>query len=839
MYNINLSIYHNLQDKDLINCLMAVKPLERFQHEFYEYSDSRGLSAADIIICKTDDVSFIEKISKVRKNESHLLVIINSEDRSNFIPVLTGYDDYMTNPVYTNTLCFRFEKMLSRIKEEKDGWLSGYYLDSLINSVPDLVWFKDKKGAHLKVNNSFCHAVNKTHEQIQGRGHYYIWDIDPEDYAKGEYICMESEFEVMEKKKTCVFNENVMIAEDMRELRTYKSPLFDYDGSVMGTCGFARDVTTENKYKKKMLENANHDFLTGLYNRRYIYNYIENLKGTEFSLYYVDLDNFKKVNDMYGHTEGDRALVLATEVLQNAMPDATISRVGGDEFLAVKTGHASKEDIEKNADMLDGAFKSAFSKIPSFTVLSASVGTFHVNEKTNIPTDSIINEADERMYQKKEERHNSAERRHEIKIDPVTGLDRYEVFIDKLTKELEYIGDRRIAIVYGDIKHFKYINDTFSYQKGNEVLKFFASKIVDFKDNFICATRLYSDNVVAAAYVDEKYSEDTYCTRVREWGKGFEKELSNRLLTNKLKFVAGINFITKDNITDAETAVSNANLAKKDAKKSKDGCVLAFNINMLNIINWEMEISASLPDAIANHDLTAFYQPKIDTNTLKIIGGEALVRWKQKDGSYLAPDQFIPILEKTGQIYDVDYYVYREVFSFIHKQLTNGKRIVPISMNVSRVHLLQHDFISYVKSLFDEFPIPAKYVEFELTESIYIRNSEEAKKLVNSLHEMGITVSMDDFGTGYSSLNMLGSIPIDTIKLDKAFLQGDELSNNDKIIISSVIDMSKKLNMKSICEGVENEKQIEYLKDAGCDEQQGYYFSKPIPREAFEQMIDE
>lgn len=248
MYHLKLKIYHNLSDKKIIDSLKEVKPFDNFSHEFYEYSDYKGLSLADIIICQTDDKSFIEKINKARKHDSHMLVILRSENRADFITVLSGHDDYMTLPVYPNTVTFRFQKMLSYIKDEKDGWLSNYYLESLINSVPDLIWFKDKKGAHLKVNDSFCRAVNKTHEQINRRGHYYIWDIDPEDYAKGEYICMESEFEVMEKKKTCVFDEHVMISEDMRELRTYKSPLFDFDGSVMGTCGFARDVTTENKY---------------------------------------------------------------------------------------------------------------------------------------------------------------------------------------------------------------------------------------------------------------------------------------------------------------------------------------------------------------------------------------------------------------------------------------------------------------------------------------------------------------------------------------------------------------------------------------------------------------
>lgn len=839
MYHANLKIYHNLKDQELINSLMEVKPYERFTHQFFEYTSSSGLSMADIIICQTDSTELIEKINNVRNENAHILVIIDSADREKFIPLLKGADDYMTNPVLPQMFCFRFQKLISAIKEEKDGWLSGYYLDSVINSVPDLVWFKDRKGAHLKVNDSFCKAVNKTHEQINGRGHYYIWDINPEEYVKGEYICMESEYEVMDKKKTCVFDEHVLISEDMRQLRTYKSPLFDIDGSVMGTCGFARDITTENKYKQRMIDNANRDFLTGLYNRRFVYSHIENLKGRAFTLYYIDLDNFKKVNDMFGHTEGDRALVLTKDILMETMPDTTIARVGGDEFLVVKPGSSDKESIERTALMLDEKLKEAFGKVPNFTVLSASIGTFYVSENANISIDSIINEADERMYQKKEERHNGRKKTDEFNYDPVTGLEKYELFIEKLTKELEYIGDKTIAIIYGDIKHFKYINDTFGYQKGNEVLNFFANKVTDFRENFICATRLYSDNIVAAAYVDPKYDKDSYCKRIREWGLNLEDEFCNKFVTNKLKFVAGINFITKDNVTDAETAVSNANLAKKDAKKNKDGCVLAFNQAMLQVINWEMEISASLPEAIANKELEAFYQPKIDTETLKIIGGEALVRWKQKDGTYLSPDQFIPILENTGQIVDVDYYIYREVFSFIHTQLTNGKRIVPISMNVSRVHLLTHDFLSYIRTLFDEFPVPPRYIEFELTESIYIKNSDEAKKLVKGLHELGVTVSMDDFGTGYSSLNMLGTLPIDTIKLDKAFLQRDEFTSNDKIIISSVIDMSKKLNMKSVCEGVENEDQIEYLKSAGCDEQQGFYFSKPIPKDAFEHMIED
>ena len=168
-----------------------------------------------------------------------------------------------------------------------------WYLTNWYNSLL-IIWYKDKEGAHMKVNDTFCRAVNKTMEQIEGRGHYYIWDITPDEYEKGEFICMESEYEVMEKRETCIFDETVKIGDSMRELKTYKSPLFDLDGSVMGTVGVAIDVTQERLYQQMMIKNANTDFLTGLYNRRYVYEFIDKQEDGYLVVFCIDLDHFMK-----------------------------------------------------------------------------------------------------------------------------------------------------------------------------------------------------------------------------------------------------------------------------------------------------------------------------------------------------------------------------------------------------------------------------------------------------------------------------------------------------------------------------------------------------------------
>lgn len=409
MYQCTAYFYLFDHKNQLQKIIKEMPPLPHFSHVFTE-SDSLNaelIKAADVIIADLQDMDITDSLKLLsfhRKKNAEVIICVDKQQMAILMENdLAGITDIWNLPLSEGEIKFRFLRWQQKYKMSKDFWQTRNYLETTINSVPDLVWYKDKEGAHIKVNESFCKAVNKTMEQIEGRGHYYIWDIEPDEYAKGEYICMESEYEVMEKRETCVFDETVKIGDSLRQLKTYKSPLFDLDGSVMGTVGIANDVTQEQIYRQMIINNANTDFLTGLYNRRYVYQYIEQEREKPLTVYYLDIDNFKSVNDKYGHQEGDRALVLTSDVLKKCMPDAMIARIGGDEFLIIQLGSFTEEDEEKTRKWLQGRLEEAYAQYNSLQALSASIGTSHSGEGKAV-LDLLIGEADAFMYREKNQK---------------------------------------------------------------------------------------------------------------------------------------------------------------------------------------------------------------------------------------------------------------------------------------------------------------------------------------------------------------------------------------------------------------------------------------------------
>jgi diguanylate cyclase (GGDEF)-like protein len=423
--------------------------------------------------------------------------------------------------------------------------------------------------------------------------------------------------------------------------------------------------------------------------------------------------------------------------------------------------------------------------------------------------------------------------------DALTGLMKYDIFCKKLKKAIKNCSrEEHIVVIYSDLKHFKYINETYGYDIGNKLLKKFCDKTTKDVKRLIGAARVYSDNIVLAASVPKEISEESIYKAVLQTCHKTELELQETFMDNNISICTGI-FIIHNSQADVEIAVSNANMARKEAKKKDRNTVVLFNDNMMEKVVRQMQLNAELPEAIRNREITAYYQPKIESGTGMIVGGEALVRWRKQDGSFIYPDEFIPGFEENGMIVDVDFCVYDCVFQYIRERIDAGKPIVPISMNISSVHLRDDEFLPYIEYLFDKYRIPEEYVEFELTESIYIENLERALELIKALRSKGIKISMDDFGSGYSSLNVLNNLPIDVLKLDKIFLDGNALTVNQKIVISCIAEMASKLNIKVVCEGVETWEQVNFLTVIGCDMIQGYFYAKPMGRDDFSNYIDD
>ena len=397
------------RQNELFATLKQLSPLTHFTHEYLQSdsTDAAMTNKADVILADMRQMNAEETLAFLlshKRKESELILLADKEQAELLAAnENTDITDIWVTPLTEAELRFRLIRWQKTYKMGKDFWQTQSYLDNAINSVPHLIWYKDKEGAHMKVNTSFCKAVNKTMEQIEGRGHYYIWDIDPDEYAKGEFICMESEYEVMEKRETCIFDETVKIGDSMRELKTYKTPLFDLDGSVMGTVGIAIDVTQERLYHQMMIKNANTDFLTGLYNRRYLYEYVEKAQENSMALFLIDLDHFKSINDIYGHQECDRALVLTADTLQAniKMQDSLIVRAGGDEFVVLMFGTRTPEEVEHMRQTIKAKLDAEYAKDEHLKKVSASVGaSYSQTGKENF--DVLVGEADAMMYREKE-----------------------------------------------------------------------------------------------------------------------------------------------------------------------------------------------------------------------------------------------------------------------------------------------------------------------------------------------------------------------------------------------------------------------------------------------------
>lgn len=431
------------------------------------------------------------------------------------------------------------------------------------------------------------------------------------------------------------------------------------------------------------------------------------------------------------------------------------------------------------------------------------------------------------------------EQRSGNEYDPLTGLMNFTMFTEVLDKRLAAMLTKApVVVIYSDFHHFKYINETYGYKKGDELLKLAARALFGdvVKHHGALACRPYADHFILAANVEEE-DLDRFDSIIRDRNEEIRIMLQDNCPDVRIRIDTGLCFV-RDSNTSAATVIANANLARKTAKRDSLRKPLVFSAEMMEEIKYQEYLNNELPKAIENHELKVYYQPKINCSDDSLYGAEALVRWQKSDGEFIYPDKFIPVFEKNGNIVEVDFYVYRQVFKYIRGRIDAGLPVFPISMNVSRIHFRSDRIIPYIDSLLEEYKIPPHLVEFELTENIYMKNFTKAGEFIKLCRGKGIQVSMDDFGSGYSSLNVISSLSIDTLKIDRIFLKNDELNSSDKTVLKSMIEMAKRLGMKVICEGVETESQTMFLKSAHCDQIQGYYYGKPMDEESFNKFAE-
>ncbi len=423
-------------------------------------------------------------------------------------------------------------------------------------------------------------------------------------------------------------------------------------------------------------------------------------------------------------------------------------------------------------------------------------------------------------------------------LDPLTGLMKEDCFVEASSKLIaSKANNSKLAIVYSDISNFKYINEAYGYVTGDKLLSDVGDYVSNRVAGVLCAGRFYSDNILRIQEFPKDLSDENLLHAVEDETSQLSNYLSKKFKINNIIVRAGV-YIIPNNHADTLQSISNANMARKLAKASKGANCIVFDQEMFEKRKRQIRYIQALDDAIKNNEFYIVMQPKVSGSSNRLVGAEALARWKMSDGTEVYPDEFIPAFEKDGSVVKLDFYVYEKVMAYIRERLDAGKKVLPVSMNVSRAHMLTDDFVPKFKALIDKYQVPTQFLELEITESIYLENLSYFNAMIEELRLMGVRISMDDFGSGYSSLNALNDLKIDLLKIDKIFMKDETLKESDKTIIRFIIDMAKNLSMKVLCEGVETESQREFLNDAGCDLHQGYLYSKPVTIPVFNDFID-
>lgn len=391
--------------------------------------------------------------------------------------------------------------------------------------------------------------------------------------------------------------------------------------------------------------------------------------------------------------------------------------------------------------------------------------------------------------------------------------------------DLLFSAQNPVGIIQFDIRKFKLVNDLYGEKFGDEVLYFIRRKLKE-----VCRKEQYYINVRSDVFmVVMEYEKEEELVK-------FIQDLDARIgsfKNVKLQMSYGV-YIVEDREMELRQMEDRASMARRAAKDSILTNILFYKEKFKERLYTRKFIEENMQAAINERQFMMYLQPKYSIAKNEIIGAEALVRWRHPERGMIYPDQFIPIIEENGFVKKVDYYIWAEACRFIKKCEASGVMPCPISVNVSRIHLKDNEYIEVLSDVIESNGISKTLLELEITETADdLQISRKALKL----KEEGFTLLMDDFGSGYSSLNVLLETPFDVIKLDRKFIENMMVSNKGRLILEQVVLMANKLELGILAEGVETKEQVELLRSIGCDQVQGFYYAKPMPEDAFFELL--
>ena len=422
--------------------------------------------------------------------------------------------------------------------------------------------------------------------------------------------------------------------------------------------------------------------------------------------------------------------------------------------------------------------------------------------------------------------------------DSLTGIYNRNYFITLIDGYIDRAkeNDEKVAILTIDINDFKKVNDGLGMIIGDEFLQQFGGYLKEFQCDRVIASHLSNDIYCLGIYNPYgEYSIERFIEKIR---KRLEKPFK---MSSGHEVSVCVSFSIAEFPDHAESALDLINCADIAMFKSKtmgNNQIIYFDARMLDEFLHNVDMENKLNSAVLNNNFEVYFQPQFHSGTKKLRGMEALVRWRDEEKGFIAPSVFIPIAEKNGSIIPIGNFVLDNAI----KQLAEWEKKYEIdftmSVNISAVQYKRDDFVDSVIEVIDKYKVDPQNIELEITESVLIEDFEIVTDKLIKLRKRGIKISLDDFGTGYSSLSYLMKMPIDTLKIDKSFVDSALSNDSTHIIIESILNMSSNMGFESIAEGVESEQQYNYLNEIGCNVIQGFYMGKPLPATEIEKILD-
>lgn len=422
--------------------------------------------------------------------------------------------------------------------------------------------------------------------------------------------------------------------------------------------------------------------------------------------------------------------------------------------------------------------------------------------------------------------------------DLLTGLPNKSLFMEQLKETINYSKNNNNvgSVIFVDIDNFKIINDTLGHDYGDLLLKIVAQLLNFCIEDYGMLARFGGDEFLIL--IPNIKNED----RIKELCNNILENFRNPFEVNEKQVYCSLSMgicLFNGNSGDVNEIIKNADTAMYNSKNNGKNTYSFFHESMLNSILRKKVIDNALRNALINNEFELYFQPQVSAKTRNIEGVEALLRWNSSELGMVGPNEFIPVAEETGLILKIGEWVINSACKQAKEWKEKGYKFGTMSINISPIQIGKEYLVDLINKALEDNKLLPRELEIEITEWTLIKSIEEKSEILKNISKSQVKIAIDDFGKGYSSLNYLTKLPINTLKIDKSFVDMITEKKSYFAIVECIIQLANRLNYNVVAEGVENEEQYTILRNLGCDLIQGYYFSKPLPKKDFEKMLIE